>query len=111
MSINLNSRYASGHVERYYPDPRREAELKRSLYVGPRRPSTPVVLRDSKVMYPVDSVYIWVSGDRWDTVAAKLGIPKTEWWKILDANPQIEFPTAIRPGMFINVPVVSVRII
>lgn len=107
MPVDLNSRYADGHFENFYQNPR----TINSSYTGVRRASTPLLLRQPLPKYYVDSVYQWTAGDRWDTVAQRLGIPKTDWWRILDVNPQIEFPTNVRPGDYINVPVVTRRVI
>lgn len=101
MSIPLTSRYAAGHVYLSTESPRNKDGV-----------DVPVVLRRPSQFRPnVDSVYRWVSGDRWDTVAEKLGLPKADWWKLLDANPHIEFPTSMRPGDPVAGPLVSKRVI
>ncbi len=54
---------------------------------------------------PADPVlYTWVQSDRLDRVSARyLGSPLL-WWKILDANPLIQSPHDLRPGMQIRIP-------
>lgn len=106
MSINLSSRYSTGHFSRDYPDPRAAAQLKARGYTGTVPSSTPIIQRNFDRPRS-DSVYYWVEGDRWDVVAARAGIPKADWWKILDANPQIEFPLTMQPGDPVRIPLVS----
>lgn len=49
-------------------------------------------------------VYTWNQSDRLDRVADRyLGAPGF-WWKIMDANPMIQSPYDIRPGMQIRIP-------
>lgn len=106
MGVSLNSRYANGHFSRSFPDPRRFRRDRESRggFLGPVQEVTPVVIRTTTKPTRVSSVYVWRRGDRWDTVADKFGIPRTDWWVILDANPQIEFPLSVRPGEYINIP-------
>lgn len=111
MSIDLSSRYAQGHYTSSYPNPRLEQKYKHSTLSPSTVMSIPVVIRGAHPGHLVDTVYVWREGDRWDTVAFLMGIPKTEWWKILDANPHIEFPTSVRPGDVLNVPIVSKKVL
>lgn len=106
MTVGLTSRYADGHYSRNFPDPRRYAETRfsRGGFLGPYKQSVPVIVRTTKSPATVASYYIWSTGDRWDLVAARLGIPKTEWWRILDCNPHIEFPTSVKVGDVIAIP-------
>lgn len=98
MTISLDSRYANGHYTRSLPNPRKSR-------LGHPADSPPVVLRAGKPRSTGASVgYIWTVGDRWDNIADMFGIPKTDWWMLMDANPQIEFPFAMQPGMVINIP-------
>ena len=110
MAISLNSRYASGHVTRAFPDPRRyktQSEA-RGGYLGPVSSIIPVVVRTTKETTPVSATYVWKQGDRWDLVAERFGLPRTDWWVLLDVNPHLEFPCAMRPGTYVNIPT-SVR--
>lgn len=50
------------------------------------------------------SVYAVVQGDTLENIAARqLGDPR-RYWEIADINPQIKFPTDLRPGMAIRLP-------
>lgn len=106
MSVSISSRYADGHYTRSFPNPRRYAQQRYSQggYLGPVDATHPVILRTTIIQSSIGRSYRWVQGDRWDMVAERLGIPKTDWWILLDANPQIEFPMAMRPGDIVNVP-------
>lgn len=106
MAVSLDSRYADGHYSRNFPDPRKFRTTRDSKggYLGPTEAVVPVVLRNSRATSTVSNGYVWTVGDRWDTVAERFGIPKTDWWILLDVNPHIEFPLAMRPGMVINIP-------
>jgi hypothetical protein len=54
---------------------------------------------------PVDYIlYKWRPGDRIDWVASSLGIPRLQWWKVMDANPDLRSPTMIQPGQVIRIP-------
>lgn len=106
MSINLSSRYSTGHFTRDYIDPRKFSTLRTQGFTGPQTAATPIIKRNFE-RPRTDSVYYWVEGDRWDMVAARAGIPKADWWKILDANPEIEFPLSMQPGDPVRLPVVS----
>ena len=106
MTVNLSSRYASGHYTRQFPNPRRYRKDRDNQggYLGDTRESIPVLLRTTKSISSVSTVYIWGEGDRWDRVAQQFGIPRSDWWQIMDANPQIEFLLSLRPGDPINIP-------
>ena len=95
MNIPLASRYADGHYSRSFPNPR--ATTKNQDVI-------PVVVRSTTSASPVSKGYVWKYGDRWDLVASLFGIPKSDWWVLLDVNPQIEFPFAMTPGDVINIP-------
>lgn len=90
--ITLGSRYADGHYTESVPSPRGDGT------------SPPIILRTSRHYSPVSTIYTWTVGDRWDTVASRFGIPRGDWWMVLDANPQIDFPHTLRPGDTINIP-------
>lgn len=57
MPVDLNSRYADGHFENFYQNPR----TINSSYTGVRRASTPLLLRQPLPKYYVDSVYQWTA--------------------------------------------------
>lgn len=49
-------------------------------------------------------VWHWRSGDSLQSLSYRMyGTPK-DWWRILDANPQILNPAAISPGTSIRIP-------
>lgn len=97
----LNSRYVNGHV----PSPRLpDVRNSERAVAGPS-----VVFRT-----PPDestaTVYFWQDGDRIDRLAEFFGLPRTSWYKILDANPHIEHPMSIVPGTRIHVPRESTKV-
>lgn len=49
-------------------------------------------------------VYRWKAGDRIDMVASGLGLPRLNWFKIMDANPEIPSPSMLQPGAVIRIP-------
>ena len=106
MPVSISSRYADGHYTRAFPNPRKYAQQRGSKggYLGPVDATYPVIVRTTVVQSDIGSSYVWVQGDRWDLVAERLGIPKNDWWILLDANPGIEFPLAMQPGDVINIP-------
>jgi nucleoid-associated protein YgaU len=50
------------------------------------------------------TTYTWVEGDRIDIVAARFFADPTQYWRILDANPQVLDPSTLVPGESIRVP-------
>jgi hypothetical protein len=48
--------------------------------------------------------YLWVYGDRPDSVAAFFYGDPSMWWNIADANPEILDWTDLQPGTVIRVP-------
>jgi hypothetical protein len=50
------------------------------------------------------TVYTWVEGDRLDIVGSKYFADPTQYWRILDANPDILDPMGISPGQQIRIP-------
>lgn len=49
-------------------------------------------------------VHVWREGDRLDQLAQRIGLPRTSWWRILDANPAITNPASIETGARILLP-------
>lgn len=83
----LNSRYANGEVLM-------GEHHDKVVYLATRR-------------FPGVSDYLlyrWKAGDRIDIVASGLGLPRLEWYQIMDANPDIPSPTMIKPGSVIRIP-------
>lgn len=80
----------------------------RSRYVDGRivsQPSGEVVAYRNFPQVPTDQVaYTWVQSDRLDRLAARFMGSSDLWWKIMDANPLIQNPADIRPGMQIRIP-------
>lgn len=50
------------------------------------------------------SRYMVASGDTIENMAFKLFGDPSQWWRIADVNPQIEFPLDIISGMEIRIP-------
>lgn len=85
MMITSRSRYVDGRIV-----PQNDGEVA-AYRRFPEVASNPVL-------------YTWLQSDRLDRIAARyLGSPLL-WWKIMDANPIIQSPTDIRPGMQIRIP-------
>lgn len=49
-------------------------------------------------------LHTWSQSDRLDRLAARYLGSSDLWWKIMDANPIIQNPNDIRPGMQIRIP-------
>jgi nucleoid-associated protein YgaU len=81
----------------------------RSRYVDGRIVAQP---EDGKVVAyrnfpppPSDQVaYTWKQSDRLDRIAGRFLGSGDLWWKILDANPLLQGPGDLRPGMQIRIP-------
>ena len=97
----LNSRYANGHVPTPPPPDFRNEDFA--------APGPDIVVRDIDSRHTT-TAYRWQDGDRLDRLAEFFGLPRTSWWKILDANPQIEFPASIKPGDLIWLPPEASRV-
>lgn len=83
--INSRSRYVDGRIS---PQPDGEVVAYRNF---PKMPASTLL-------------YTWLQSDRMDRLAARyLGSPLL-WWKIMDANPMLQSPDDIRPGMQIRIP-------
>jgi hypothetical protein len=91
--IYLNSRYANGYLASGI-DPRDGTNHK---FVFRRFPAA-----NTRKAY---TVYTWMEGDRLDIVANKYFPDSTQYWKILDANPDILDPMLLTPGQQIRIPV------
>ncbi len=50
------------------------------------------------------TAYAWVEGDRIDIIAARFFSDPTQYWRILDANPQVEDASELTPGTTIRIP-------
>lgn len=66
---------------------------------------TATVFRKNRKSYAQSSrIWHWRYGDRLESISFKMyGTPK-DWWRILDANPQIINPSVIAPGTSIRIP-------
>lgn len=49
-------------------------------------------------------VYYWRDGDRLDDLAYQFYGTALEWWRILDANPEVLNPVQISPGTALRIP-------
>lgn len=98
----LNSRYANGVV----PTPA-IPDIRNPYAENP--PGPDLVFRAWTTVSLTDSIYYWQDGDRLDRLAEYFGLPRTSWYLILDANPQIEFPTDIKLGTALRIPAAATR--
>ncbi len=48
--------------------------------------------------------YVWIEGDRLDSVSYNFYGQPGLWWLILDANPEIVDPKSIVPGTILRIP-------
>lgn len=80
----------------------------RSRYVDGRIVSQPdgevVAYRNFPKIFSDQVAYTWVQSDRLDRLAARFLGSGDLWWMIMDANPLIQNPGDIRPGMQIRIP-------
>lgn len=88
--ISLQSRYADTDVV-YVLDPKSQT-------------TRPTLLRDYQEDPVTFRVHRWSEGDRWDFLAQEYLDAPTEWWRILDANPEILDPTSMKPGALVYIP-------
>lgn len=88
--IYLNSRYADADIA-YVLDPRSQTT----------RATVFRTLPDTRDQY---RLYKWRSGDRLDLIADSYYDDPGEWWRIIDANPEIVDPAAIAPGQSLRIP-------
>ena len=49
-------------------------------------------------------VWFWRDGDRLDLLAEQFYGKSTEWWRLLDANPEIVDPAILAPGTRVRIP-------
>jgi nucleoid-associated protein YgaU len=50
------------------------------------------------------TTYRVIDGDTLENIAARTLGDFTRWWEIADINPHIKFPTAIKPGDVLRLP-------
>lgn len=91
--IYLRSRYAESEIE-YILDSRTGTSQATVLREAPEQDLAPQYGR----------VYFWREGDRLDYLAYEFFGTSLEWWRILDANPEILNPSQIRPGTAVRIP-------
>lgn len=48
--------------------------------------------------------YFWRDGDRLDFLAYRFYGSSLDWWRILDANPEVLNPSQIAPGTLLRIP-------
>lgn len=88
--IYADSRYADGQmVQNYLPK-------DQSYHVS--------VFRSFPVKSSTFSLYIWREPDRMDLVASKLLGDASQWWRIMDMNPELLNPMDIPVGTAIRIP-------
>ena len=91
--IYLSSRYAESDID-YILDSRTGV-------------SQAAVLRDVPQQEAPDQygrVYYWREGDRLDYLSYRFFGNSLEWWRILDANPDVLNPSQIEPGTAVRIP-------
>ena len=91
--IYLTSRYAESDVS-YILDSRTGIAQATVLRTIPEQ--------DDTAQY--GTVYYWREGDRLDYLSYSLYGTSLEWWRILDANPEILNPSQIAPGTALRIP-------
>lgn len=88
--IYLDSRYAEATIS-YVLDPRIQ---------GTRA----TVFRDIPLEPDQYRLYRWREGDRLDLIADSYYDSPGEWWRIVDANPEIVDPSDLKPGQSLRIP-------
>jgi nucleoid-associated protein YgaU len=91
--IYLDSRYADSDVS-YILDARSGIAQATVLRQNPEV--------DEPAQY--GRVYFWKEGDRLDRVSYSFYGSALEWWRIIDANPEILNPSRIAPGTSVRIP-------
>lgn len=56
------------------------------------------------------TVHRVVAGDRLDTLAENAYGDAEFWWRIADANPQLEYPDTLVPGQLLAIPVLTTEL-
>lgn len=88
--IYLDSRYADGRIFKAWNAKKQQYDL--------------TVFREWPSYAQSFFIYEWVETDRLDNIATRfLGDP-SQWWVIMDINPEIIDPNAIAPGTHLRIP-------
>ena len=88
--IYLDSRYVDGRVFKVWNATKQQYDLS--------------VRREFPSFVQSYFIYEWVETDRLDNLATRfLGDP-SQWWVIMDINPEIIDPNTINPGTQIRIP-------
>ena len=88
--IYLDSRYADGNVFKVWNSQKQQYDM--------------TVFRQWPEYAQSYFIYEWVETDRLDNIATRfLGDP-SQWWIIMDLNPEVIDPNSIEPGTQIRVP-------
>jgi nucleoid-associated protein YgaU len=90
--ILVNSRYEDGEVE-YVLNPRTNETVATVFRAA---------LEDEEV--PRDRLWYWRDGDRLDALSEQFYGDSAQWYRILDANPDIINPLSITPGTALRIP-------
>ena len=91
--IYLNSRYAEEDVN-YILDSR----------TGTAQATVLRAAVDQDLADQYGRVYFWREGDRLDALSFTFYGSSLDWWRILDANPEILNPAQITPGTALRIP-------
>lgn len=88
--IYLDSRYVDGRIFKVWNSRKTQYDL--------------TVFREWPTYVQSFLIYEWVETDRLDNIAARfLGDP-SQWWVIMDINPEIIDPNEIPPGTQLRIP-------
>jgi hypothetical protein len=88
--IFTDSRYADGYLTKRYDS------RKNAYYLA--------VTRDQPTTVFSFVYYQWVEKDRLDKLAAQYLGHASQWWKIMDCNPELANPFDIPVGTTIRIP-------
>ena len=88
--IYLDSRYVDGRVFKAWNARKQQYDL--------------TVFREWPTYTQSYFIYEWVETDRLDNLATRFLGDSSQWWVIMDINPEIIDPNEIKPGTQLRIP-------
>lgn len=88
--IYLDSRYVDGRILKVWNSQKQQYDL--------------TVFREWPTYTQSYFIYEWVETDRLDNIATRFLGDASQWWVIMDINPEIIDPQSIAPGTQLRIP-------
>lgn len=88
--IYLDSRYVDGRVFKVWNAQKQQYDL--------------TVFREWPKYAQSFFIYEWVENDRLDNLATRFLGEASQWWVIMDINPEVIDPNSIKPGTQLRIP-------